>query len=310
MLLDHVNHGIRASTALALRHTPDVKGRWHIALAVNKIFAPLSQSFCTVSVPMRLGHRMQVDLRAFGQFHAYYLGDFDNRAIHATLRVIRQDSVILDVGANVGFWTVPLAMHLNGSGCLHAFEPVPANFQRLVANVRQNTSPDQIHLHELGLSDQNGSLPICLRDDFEQGAETGNAAIVIGPEDLVFDRFTIQVNRLDDIFDSLGVDRIDFIKADIEGHEHRFLAGAVNTIRRFRPILFVEINQVYYKRQNQDGSALFQQWLESNSYRAALYRKGEWRLDIVRNCKAFEDAFFFPSETAVESVRRANRRKH
>jgi FkbM family methyltransferase len=222
------------------------------------------------------------------------------------LRLIRSDSIAFDVGANIGFWSIPLAKHLNGHGRLHSFEPVSSNLERLNENIRQNVLEETTCLHGFGLSDQNGCLQISLREDFTNGAQTGNAAIVIGPEDLVFRHALIRVNRLDDIFDSLGVKRIDFIKVDIEGHEHKFLAGAVNTIRRFRPILYIEVNRVYYGRQGLDASTVFEEWLTSNSYDAALYRRGTWRLDSMRNCRPFEDAFFFPSEIAVDSVRKAN----
>ncbi len=225
MLRDQINHKVRTSAALALRHVPEFRGKWHVASAVNKYFAPQSQSFCTVWTPMRLGHEMLVDLRSSTEFHAYYLGDFDTGAIRDALRLIGPDSTVLDVGANIGFWSIPLARYLKGKGRLHAFEPVPANFRRLKENVRRNLLEDTADLHQTGLSDQNCSLQISLREDFVDGAETGNATIVVNSEDLLFTCTEIQVARLDDVFDSLGMDRIDFIKADIEGHEERFLAG-------------------------------------------------------------------------------------
>jgi FkbM family methyltransferase len=306
MLKDHFHHGVRASAALALRHTPEFRGKWHVARAVNRHFAPFSQSFCIAWARMRLGHEMLVDLRSYTEFHAYYLGDFDTKEIRGALRLIRPDSTLLDVGANIGFWSIPLASHLKGRGCLHAFEPVSANFRRLAENVRRNNLERTVHLHESGLSDQNRSLQISLREDFANGAETGNAAIIIDSDDLLFKCTEIQVSRLDDIFDSLGVDRIDFIKADIEGHEDRFLAGAANIIRRFRPSLYVEINKPYYQRQGRDAATVFEEWLKANSYDSVFHRKGKWQLDTVRNCNLMDNAFFFPSETVAECLRKVN----
>ena len=297
MLREQINHGVRASAALALRHTPELRGRWHVARLVNKRFAPVSPTLCTAWTRMRLGHEMLVDLRSSTEFHAYYLGDFDTEAIRTALRLIPPDSTVLDVGANIGFWSIPLANHLRGRGCLHAFEPVPANFKRLSENVRGNTLEDTAHLHEIGLSDQNGSLQISLREDFADGAETGNATIVVDSYDLLFECKQIRVDRLDDIFDSLGISRLDFIKVDIEGHEDKFLAGAGNVIRRFRPILYVEINKVHYQRQGRDVATVFEDWLKRSSYVSAVHRKGQWHLDTVRNCSPLDNAFFLPSET-------------
>lgn len=306
MLKEQLNHGVRASAALALRLTPELRGRWHLARLVNKRFAPVSSTLCTAWTRMRLGHEMLVDLRSSTEFHAYYLGDFDTEAIRSALRLIPPDSTVLDVGANIGFWSIPLANYLRARGCLHAFEPVPANFKRLSENVRRNSLEDTAHLHEIGLSDQNSSLQISLREDFAEGAETGNATIVVDSYDLLFECKEIRADRLDDIFDSLGVSRLDFIKVDIEGHEDKFLAGAGNVIRRFRPILYVEINKVHYQRQGRDVATVFEEWLTANSYDSALRRKGQWRLDTVRNCRPVEDAFFFPSEVTEQNIRKVN----
>jgi FkbM family methyltransferase len=128
---------------------------------------------------------MLVDLRSNTEFHTYYLGD-DTEEIRSVQQLITPDSAVIDVGANIGFWSIPLARHLKGRNCLHAFEPVPANFRRLTDNIKRNALDGTVHLHERGLSDQNGSLQISLREDFANGAGTGNAAIVIDSEDLRF----------------------------------------------------------------------------------------------------------------------------
>ena len=307
MLRDHINHAVRASAALALRHTPALRGRWHVARAVNKGFAPLSKPFCTEWVRMRLGHEMLVDLRSNTEFPPYYLADFDTEDIRSALRLIKPDSVVLDVGANVGFWSIPMARHLKGKGCLHAFEPVPGNVRRLRENVRRNSLENTVHLHEVGLSDQNRALQISLRGDFGSGSETGNAAIVIDSDDLQFRCADIHVRRLDDVVNSIGVDRIDFIKADIEGHEDKFLAGAANVICRFRPILYVEINEAYYQRQGRVAATVFGDWLKANSYQSALCKKGKWHFDSVRNCRPLDNAFFVPSEASHHFIETVNR---
>jgi FkbM family methyltransferase len=306
MLKEQINHGIRVSAALALRHIPELSGRWQVADLVNRHFAPISQTLSTACVRMRMGHEMLVDLRSDTESRAYYLGDFDTEDIRSALRLIRPDSTVLDVGANIGFWSIPLARHLTGEGCLHAFEPVPSNCNRLAENVRRNSLESTIHIHQSGLSDQNRSLQISLREDFANGSETGNAAIVIDSDDLRFRCAEIRVNRLDDLFDSLGVGSIDFIKADIEGHEPKFLVGATNVVHRFRPILYLEINRPYYERQSGDPLAVFEDWLSVNSYCAALRKKGKWHLDAVHNCKPMDNVFFLPSEIGAECISSLN----
>ena len=99
---------------------------------------------------------------------------------------------------------------------------------------------------------------------------------------------------LDDVFDSLALDRLDFIKVDIEGHEHKFLTGAARTIARFRPILLMELNDHYYERQGLDPTSLFQDWLAGHSYVAAFHKANRWRLGDLSNRRGgINDVFLF-----------------
>ena len=301
--MNHLNQIVQTSVSFALRHTPEMPGRGRIARVVNKYF-PLPAS-CVTSVRMRLGHEMLVDLRSATEFAAYYTGDYDTAAIRSVMRLLNPDSIVFDVGANIGFWSVPLARGLTQGGRLHCFEPVPGNFERLTENVRQNSLDRVVRVHQLGLSNRNSSAQISLRDGF--GTQTGNAAIVIEEEDLKFVCVEIVLCALDVIFDSLGEERIDFIKADIEGHEDRFLSGASNVIRRFRPILYLEINEPYYHRRGLNPTDIFERWLNANSYQPALRSKTGWQLESIRKRRAvIDNAFFFPQEIAISSIAKLN----
>ena len=158
-------------------------------------------------------------------------------------------------------------------------------------------------LHQIGLSDQNAVLRISLREDFASGAETGNAAIVIDQDDSRFECVDVKVARLDDIFHSLAIDRLDFVKVDIEGHEDKFLIGAHGTIQRYRPIIFLEINDLFYERRGMDATAVFERWQSEASYKSAFQASAhEWRLLPIRERKGrVENVLFLPSEIA-ESV--------
>jgi len=305
--MNHINHVVRSSVSFTLRHTPDVPGRWSIAHFFNRRFPPTDGS--TVWAQMRLGHEMKVDLKSRLEFRAYYTGDYDTSAIRSAMRMLRPDSVVFDIGANIGFWSIPLGLRVKENGCVYSFEPVPANYRRLGENVRRNSLTTTVRPHQLGLSDHNGSLQISLREDFSMGAETGNAAIVIDSEDLKFTCSEIPVNSLDDIFDSLGAKRVDFIKIDIEGHEDKFLAGAAGVIRRFRPILYLEINDSYYRRRGLDPTVVFESWMNLQSYQSALRGKGGWHLETIRKRRPLMDnAFFFPTEIAGDCIGRLNLR--
>ena len=134
------------------------------------------------------------------------------------------------------------------------------------------------------------------------GGGTGNASIVIDSDDLRFTCEEIKVVPLDGpVFESLGVERLDFIKADIEGHEDRFLAGAREVIRRWRPVIYLEINDFYYKRRGVDPTQSFEEWMDANSYRSVLWTHSGWKLSRLVNRKpGLDNVFFVPAERAED----------
>ena len=244
---------------------------------------------------------MIVDLRANGECPSFYTHDYDTEDICACLRLFEPDSVVLDVGANVGFWTVPMARVLSGGGKIHAFEPLPSNLKRLRENVRLNGLEGVVEIHEVGLSDKAATVEISLREDFSNGSDTGNAAIVIDESDRQFRCTAIAVEALDEVFPSLKLERLDFAKADIEGHEDKFLAGASSVISQFRPVLYMEINEPYYTRRGLDATELFQAWLDSAGYVCALRGPDGWIQRELRLRKpVIDNVLFLPKERSKE----------
>lgn len=245
------------------------------------------------------------NLRSLTEFCAYYTGGFDTNVLRLVLCLIWPGWVVLAVGANIGFWTVPMARALHGCGRLHAFEPVQANFKRLGENILTNGLTGIVELHPVGLSDSEALVWISKREDFGMGSETGNAAIVIDSDDEQFAREEIKIVPLDGrVFESLGIKRLDFIKVDIEGHEDRFLIGASEVIRRFRPIIYMEINEPYYTRRGLDPTKVFDDWMDVNSYKACLLTDAGWKLDQLCHRKpVIDNVFLLPSERVEDLAR-------
>lgn len=299
---------LRTSAAEIISRIPDFRGRNKLAYVANRLLLN-SSAGSTAEVTMRLGHRMIVDLRAYTELASFYTHDFDTEEIRSVLRMFTPDWVVLDVGANVGFWTLPMAMALGLDGKIHAFEPVSSNNQRLRENVRLNDMERTVTVHELGLSDSRASLAISLREDFTNGSGTGNAAIVIDDSDGRFQCPVIEVNTLDNIFPSLSLTRLDFIKVDIEGHEDKFLKGAASTIAQFRPILHMEINEPYYSRRGLDATIVFGEWAESLNYVYALRIAKGWKLRDLRQRKpVIDNVLALPAERASQVLQQMDAR--
>jgi len=192
--------------------------------------------------PMKLGHRMIVDTRTLTEARSLYTGDYDDAKISFFMALMNEGPVFIDIGANVGFYTVPLArVAQQKHGKVLAFEPLRSNIQRLQENIRLNQLDEIVNVIPVGLSFSFGQSMITLREDFLRGGEIGNAAILIEDgSDEKYSAQQIQLETLDGLR-SVKIERADLIKIDVEGHEDQVLKGARNTIERHRPIIMVEI---------------------------------------------------------------------
>jgi len=146
---------------------PRLRGHGSLAAALNRQFLRAGLS-PLITAKMRRGHRLIVDTRA--QFQAdvlYNQGEYDEAKIALLAALIRPGTTFVDLGANIGFYTVPLAVAAKaGGGVVVAFEPHPANYRRLSENVALNGLNDYVRLFELGLSSEEGEAELVLRQGF------------------------------------------------------------------------------------------------------------------------------------------------
>src|SRR5690606_32124963 len=119
---------------------------------LNEFFLERSDSALVIGT-MVPRHKLILDLRSLTEFRSYYTGRYDADRIRLLLRLIPRNSIVLDIGANIGFYAVPLALHVRQhGGFLHAFEPVPTNANRLQDNLILNHLAGHVRLHRVGLS--------------------------------------------------------------------------------------------------------------------------------------------------------------
>ena len=140
--------------------------------------------------------------------------------------VAAPESVVLDIGANIGNHTLYFANELH-AGKIFAFEAVENTCNILRANVQLNNLQDRVEVICRGLSSGTGRASI-------RNYYAGNTNI--GGTDLIVGRGNIELSALDDF----NIPKVTFMKIDVEGMELEVLQGAVETIRRSRPFIVVE----------------------------------------------------------------------
>ncbi len=255
-----------------------------------------------VTARMKDGTTMLVDLRTYTQLDAYYRGEYDSSVIEIIRSLLPPDSVFMDIGANIGFYTISIGAFIRsrgGSGRVVAFEPLEANYQRLLDNLKVNNLSGFCSIHKLGLSNHAVDSLITLREDFLRGSNTGNAAIPTSEKfDAGFKKVPIRLDRLDKIWQEFyrHCGTIDVMKIDVEGHEDFCLEGGQQTIDAHRPTILMEVNKPYYDAR---AVKLDDRFLPLIPERYFIYRQADarWRrIGSLDECSTCDNIFLIPEE--------------
>lgn len=290
------------SARLWRRTPPGVRPRWQYVDPLNRALLRLGAPV-VAETRMCAGHRMRLDLRSGTEWLAYYTGAFDAERLEVARTLLRHGGAVVDAGANIGLWTVPLAVEAaRKDAVVLAFEPVVANVERLTENLRINGVDGVVRVHRLALSDAPAQLTMTLREDFADGAGTGNASVALDDSvDSPYSTVDVQSVTLDDVLERAGGPRVDVLKVDVEGHEDRLLQGAQRTFREHRPVAFVEWNAVYYQRRGIDPTAAVTPLLADWDYRSLQMVDGRCRTGReFTSDKPLDDLVLVPAERQAE----------
>jgi FkbM family methyltransferase len=161
------------------------------------------------------------------------------------LSILKQGDIVVDIGANTGQYSQLLGTPIGNTGSYFAFEPVPTAFDALEQNVASKKLPCHVFLHNVALSDHSGQVSMFIPNDDNTGASlVPHLSDWLKGEGRNQPQVTpvngIEVRRLDDIADEIGLTNISLLKCDVEGAELSVLRGASYVLCQYKPILFIE----------------------------------------------------------------------
>jgi FkbM family methyltransferase len=174
---------------------------------------------------------------------AEMIGEQETDVYGTTGRGARQGDIVLDCGANVGVYT----RHALDAGArlVVAIEPAPENLHCLNRNFAEEIRARRVIVYPKGVWDKDDTLTLNTYGD-----ESGGDSVALkfagsrkGP--------TVPLTTIDKLVQELHLERVDFIKMDIEGAERQALAGAQQTVEKFQPRLAISM-----EHQPDDASAI------------------------------------------------------
>jgi len=212
-------------------------------------------------------------------FGAYEKADSD-----LLFRLLEDHMCIFDIGANVGWYSLNFAQALPTT-TIYAFEPIPATFGYLQANISLNQAT-QVHPHNFGFSDREAELTFYFDP---QGSGGASAVDLHGTG--VAQKIECKVRRLDDFVEASG-ERVDFIKCDVEGAELFVLQGGVETLRKYKPVVFAEMLRKWAAKFNYHPNQIIE-LMAGLGYCCFVGRGGKLKEIKTVNEDTAETNFFF-----------------
>lgn len=243
-----MNEFLIKSIAKLFRSTPRFKGKFRLGMFIQKILNSKGNwKEPEFFITLKNKSTLYIDVRSNTHIIPFWTGNRDSEIIQLIINKIEPKSIVFDVGANIGYYAIPIATHLKKSGGqVHAFEPVNSNYQSLVNAVNKNSLESVVTVNKFALGNSKGSIDIIKT---EKG-NSGNAVLAFDDTDFEKDleKESIEIDTLDNYMEISSIDRCDFIKIDIEGAEIFFIQGGLKFIEKFKPIIYGEFNSFFMKK--------------------------------------------------------------
>jgi FkbM family methyltransferase len=222
----------------------------------------------------RWGFRMRVSPRDYASYGVYFFGEYDERMSHVMSRYIHSGHTAWDIGAERGWFTLLMAKLVGPCGRVDAFEAFPDNARKLRENVYLNNMM-WARVISAAVGEASGEAWFVPPSDDITGRAFLRNCGGVGYLTAQGRPGAIRVPTitLDDYGASAGIQRVDFIKLDIEGAEVDALRGAADVIQRFQPILAVEYNRSVLHRAGHSTREL-DDLLDRYGYDRYAYRDG------------------------------------
>jgi len=170
---------------------------------------------------------------------AYIDKSFEKYTIRFIRKVIKKGMVVVDVGANVGYFTLFLSKLVGKTGNVYAFEPTDYTYKILEKNIKINKL-NNIKINQAAVTDRSGYV------DFFEGPNNfdvyntiGKRPIHYATKGIHFRKKKVKAIRLDDYFRELEISEIDFIKIDVEGAELNVLKGMKGILINSKDIILL-----------------------------------------------------------------------
>ena len=173
--------------------------------------------------------------------HAIYFG-FKDKAQDELFALCKSGAIIIDIGTNIGYVLLNFARIAGNRGVVFGFEPNPITYNKCMKNISLNDFSN-IKVFNMALGNESKEKILIVPYSRNMGGAylTSTNSSDGGTK--------VAMNMLDSFVMENQISKIDLIKIDVEGFEFNVLNGAKESIKKYKPILFIEIDDNLLQRQ-------------------------------------------------------------
>lgn len=212
--------------------------------------------------------RIKADLEDWIQQNIFFTGVYDQNGLDFIKTILKEGDTFIDIGANIGCFTLVGAQIVGNSGRVIAFEPVDIVSKKLEQNITLNRLVN-VCIEKKAVFENNGVLQLHLANQENLGMSSVNrhdseSGVVIN----------VEAVSLDEYLKYEKIDEIKLIKIDIEGAELYALRGMETTLSEYKPVLIVEVSPEVTK-SSEERLQVFNYLIERNYERFVIQDDGE-----------------------------------
>lgn len=235
----------------------------------------------TLLLGTRWGHMIGLACDPYQTAALGLYGEWAKEECALICSLLKPGDVALDIGANIGSLTIPMAKRVGPAGFVYAFEPQQSPFCCLCGNIALTHCLSSVRALNAAVSDFDGTIQVPIVD-VNKPFNVGGVRLADADYDAKSGLQKEEVPCLK--IDSLKLDRVDLMKIDVECMESKVLAGAAETIDRCRPAIVAEAlvgdaNGIEYA-----NTAAMLQFLADHRYDVKLVKIPLFSKDNVRYC--------------------------
>lgn len=224
----------------------------------------------------KLSNDMRINLYNDSVLSKMIYDGFEKDELHFVSEVLKKGDIFIDIGSNVGLFSLIASRCVGSDGKIIAIEPTPTTYERLLENIAINGITN-IESRNIGLSNELGELNFYISDS---GYDAWNS-FVPSADNKLQKQISVNVSNLDHELQHVDKAKIKLVKIDVEGWEKYVLKGGASFFKNYSPIVMVEFteentyNAGYCARDIYDIMVLY-------GYDWYIFKEGKLRKEVKK----------------------------